>query len=107
MLKVMFGEVWLVMGVNCLCMVLIMFGMVIGVGVVVIMLVIGQGVQYVVQQMISMMGLNLFIVFFGFFMVVGVCSGLVGVFLFNVVDVEVIVEFDGVVNVVLMYQGNW
>jgi macrolide transport system ATP-binding/permease protein len=56
MLKAMLGEAWLAMGANRLRTALTMLGMVIGVGAVVIMMAIGQGAQYAVQQTISTMG---------------------------------------------------
>ncbi len=65
MLKAMLGEAWLAMGANRLRTALTMLGMVIGVGAVVIMMAIGQGAQYAVQQTISTMGSNLFIVISG------------------------------------------
>ena len=65
MLKAMLGEAWLAMGANRLRTALTMLGMVIGVGAVVIMMAIGQGAQYAVQQTISTMGSNLFIVLSG------------------------------------------
>ena len=52
MLKAMLGEAWLAMGANRLRTALTMLGMVIGVGAVVIMIAIGQGAQYAVQQTI-------------------------------------------------------
>ena len=75
MLKAMLGEAWLAMGANRLRSALTMLGMVIGVGAVVIMMAIGQGAQYAVQQTISTMGSNLFIVLSGSFTASGVRSG--------------------------------
>ena len=56
MLKAMLDEAWMAMGANRLRSALTMLGMVIGVGAVVIMMAIGQGAQYAVQQTISTMG---------------------------------------------------
>ena len=67
MIHPMLGEAWLAMGANRLRTALTMLGMVIGVGAVVIMMAIGQGAQYAVQQTISTMGSNLFIVLSGVF----------------------------------------
>ena len=75
MLRAMLGEAWLAMGANRLRSALTMLGMVIGVGAVVIMMAIGQGAQYAVQQTISTMGSNLFIVLSGSFTTAGVRSG--------------------------------
>lgn len=65
MLGVMLGEAWHAMGANRMRTFLTMLGMVIGVGAVILMLAIGQGVQYSVNQSISAMGSNLFIVLSG------------------------------------------
>ena len=66
MIRPMLGEAWSAMNANRLRAALTMLGMVIGVGAVVIMLAIGQGAQYAIQQTISTMGSNLFIVLSGF-----------------------------------------
>ena len=65
MIRPMLGEAWMAMGANRMRTALTMLGMVIGVGAVVIMMAIGQGAQYAVQQTISTMGSNLFIVLSG------------------------------------------
>ncbi len=61
----MLREAWRAMGANRLRTFLTMLGMMIGVGAVVLMLAIGQGAQYQIQQTIATMGSNLFIVFAG------------------------------------------
>ena len=106
MLKAMFGEAWLAMGANRLRTGLTMLGMVIGVGAVVIMLAIGQGAQYAVQQTISTMGSNLFIVLSGSFTTGGVRSGSAGAPTLNVADAEAIAELDGIVNVAPTHSGT-
>ncbi len=58
-------EAWRAMGANRLRTFLTMLGMVIGVGAVVLMLAIGQGAQYSVEESISSMGSNLFIILSG------------------------------------------
>ncbi len=58
-------EAWRAMGANRLRTFLTMLGMVIGVSAVVLMLAIGQGAQYSVDQSISSMGSNLFIILSG------------------------------------------
>ena len=78
MLKAMLGEAWMAMGANRLRTALTMLGMVIGVGAVVIMMAIGQGAQYAVQQTIGTMGSNLYIVLSGSFTTAGVRSGAAG-----------------------------
>ena len=106
MLKAMFGEAWVAMGANRLRTALTMLGMVIGVGAVVIMMAIGQGAQYAVQQTISTMGSNLFIVLSGSFTTAGVRSGAAGAPTLNVGDANAIAELDGVVNVAPTHSGT-
>ncbi|WP_265943842.1 ABC transporter permease [Dechloromonas sp. A34] len=106
MLKAMLSEAWLAMGANRLRTALTMLGMVIGVGAVVIMLAIGQGAQYAVQQTISTMGSNLFIVLAGSSTTAGVRSGSAGGPTLNVADAEAISELDGVANVAPTHQGT-
>ncbi|MER2541203.1 MAG: ABC transporter permease [Azonexus sp.] len=106
MLKAMLGEAWLAMGANRLRTALTMLGMVIGVGAVVIMMAIGQGAQYAVQQTISTMGSNLYIVLSGSFTAGGVRSGSAGAPSLNVADAEAMSELDGVTNVSPTHQGT-
>ncbi len=61
----MLVEAWRAMEANRLRTFLTMLGMVIGVGAVVLMLAIGQGAQYSVEQSIASMGSNLFIILSG------------------------------------------
>ncbi len=106
MLKAMLSEAWLAMGANRLRTALTMLGMVIGVGAVVIMMAIGQGAQYSVQQTISTMGSNLYIVLSGSFTAGGVRSGSAGAPSLNVSDAEAMSELDGVSNVAPTHQGT-
>ncbi len=106
MIRPMLGEAWLAMGANRLRTALTMLGMVIGVGAVVIMLAIGQGAQYAVQQTISTMGSNLFIVLAGSFTSAGVRSGTAGGPTLTVDDAAAIAELDGVANVAPTHQGT-
>ena len=106
MLKAMLGEAWLAMGANRLRTALTMLGMVIGVGAVVIMMAIGQGAQYSVQQTISTMGSNLYIVLSGSFTASGVRSGSAGAPSLNVSDADAMSELDGVSNVAPTHQGT-
>jgi len=62
MIMPMLGEAWHAMGSNRMRTFLTMLGMVIGVGAVILMLAIGRGAQYQVEQSIASMGSNLFIV---------------------------------------------
>ena len=61
----MLAEAWRAMGANRLRSFLTMLGMMIGVAAVILMLAVGQGAQYMVQQSIASMGSNLFIVLSG------------------------------------------
>ena len=106
MLKAMLGEAWMAMGANRLRTALTMLGMVIGVGAVVIMMAIGQGAQYAVQQTIGTMGANLYIVLSGSFTTAGVRSGTAGGPTLTVADAEASGELDGVVNVAPTHQGR-
>ena len=106
MIRPMLGEAWLAMGANRLRTALTMLGMIIGVGAVVIMLAIGQGAQYAVQQTISTMGANLFIVLSGSFTTAGVRSGSGGGPTLTVGDAEAIAELDGVANVAPTHMGT-
>ncbi len=106
MLKAMLGEAWLAMGANRLRTALTMLGMVIGVGAVVIMMAIGQGAQYAVQQTISTMGSNLYIVLSGSFTAGGVRSGSAGAPSLNVADADAMSELDGVTNVSPTHHGT-
>ena len=65
MMRPMLNEAWRAIGANRLRTLLTMLGMVIGVGAVILMLAIGQGAQYMVDQSIAAMGSNLFIVLSG------------------------------------------
>ncbi|MCK6391126.1 MAG: ABC transporter permease, partial [Azonexus sp.] len=106
MMRAMFFEAWLAMGANRLRTVLTMLGMVIGVAAVVIMLAIGQGAQYAVQQTISTMGSNLFIVLSGSFTTSGVRSGSGGGPTLNVGDAEAIAELAGIAHVAPTHMGS-
>ncbi|HLO64708.1 MAG TPA: ABC transporter permease, partial [Azonexus sp.] len=106
MIHPMLGEAWSAMGANRLRTALTMLGMVIGVAAVVIMMAIGQGAQYAVQQTISTMGSNLFIVLSGSFTTAGVRSGSAGAPTLNVADGDAVSELDGVVNVAPTHQGT-
>jgi putative ABC transport system permease protein len=65
MIGPMLTEAWSSMGANRMRTFLTMLGMVIGVGAVILMLAIGQGAQFQVDQSIASMGSNLFIVLSG------------------------------------------
>ncbi len=58
-------EAWRAMGANRMRSALTMLGMIIGVGAVVLMMAIGRGAQFMINQSIASMGSNLFIVLSG------------------------------------------
>ena len=65
MIGPMLSEAWVAMAANRMRTFLTMLGMVIGVGAVIMMLAIGQGVQRKVEDSIASMGSNLFIILSG------------------------------------------
>jgi putative ABC transport system permease protein len=65
MTSAMLYEAWHAMGANRLRSFLTMLGMMIGVAAVIMMLAVGQGAQFMVDQSIASMGSNLFIVLSG------------------------------------------
>ncbi|HVN35868.1 MAG TPA: ABC transporter permease [Casimicrobiaceae bacterium] len=75
MIGQMLAEAWHAMGANRLRTVLTMLGMMIGVAAVIMMLAIGRGAQFMVDQSIASMGSNLFIVLSGSAMAGGVRLG--------------------------------
>ena len=65
MIDAMANEAWRAMGANRMRAFLTMLGMMIGVAAVIMMLAVGRGTQYAVEQSIAAMGSNLFIVLAG------------------------------------------
>ena len=65
MIGPMLEEAWHAMGANRLRAFLTMLGMMIGVAAVIMMMAVGQGAQFMVDQSIASMGSNLFIVLSG------------------------------------------
>ncbi len=65
MIGQMLAEAWYALSANRLRTVLTMLGMIIGVGAVILMLAIGRGTQFQVEQSIAAMGSNLFIILSG------------------------------------------
>jgi putative ABC transport system permease protein len=102
----MLGESWRAMGANRLRTLLTMLGMVIGVGAVVLMMSIGQGAQYAIQQTISAMGSNLFVLLSGHTVSGGARSGSGGAHTLTVSDAEAIAELPGVEAVAPIHPGN-
>jgi putative ABC transport system permease protein len=106
MIWAMLGESWRAMGANRLRTLLTMLGMVIGVGAVVLMMSIGQGAQYAIQQSISAMGSNLFVLLSGSSTSGGVRSGGGGNLTLTVADADAIAELPGVQAVAPIHPGN-
>ncbi len=102
----MLHEAWRAMGANRLRTLLTMLGMVIGVSAVVLMMAIGQGAQYTVQQSINSMGSNIFIVLSGFTSAGGVRSGGGSAPTLTVADANAIAELDGVDTVAPVHWGS-
>lgn len=106
MIWAMLGESWRAMGANRLRTFLTMLGMVIGVGAVVLMMSIGQGAQYAIQQSISAMGSNLFVLLSGHTSSGGVRSGSGEAHTLTVSDADAIAELPGVQAVAPIHPGN-
>ncbi len=106
MIWAMLGESWRAMGANRLRTLLTMLGMVIGVSAVVLMMSIGQGAQYAIQQTISAMGSNLFVLLSGHTMSGGARSGSGEAHTLTVSDAEAIAELSGVQAVAPIHPGN-
>ncbi len=106
MIFAMLGESWRAMGANRLRTLLTMLGMVIGVGAVVLMMSIGQGAQYAIQQSISAMGSNLFVLLSGHVSTGGVRSGSGQAHTLTVSDADAIAELPGVQAVAPIHPGN-
>ena len=102
----MLGEAWRAMGANRMRTILTMLGMVIGVGAVVLMMSIGQGAQYSIQQTISAMGSNLFILLSGSSQAGGVRTGSGGALTLTVSDANAIAELPGVQAVAPIHPGS-
>lgn len=102
----MLGEAWRAMGANRMRTILTMLGMVIGVGAVVLMMAIGQGAQYAIQQSINAMGSNLFILLSGSTSTSGVRTGSGGGYTLTVADANAIAELPGVQSVAPIHTGN-
>ncbi len=106
MLRAMLEEAWRAMGANRLRTFLTMLGMVIGVGAVVLMMAIGQGAQYAVQQTISSMGSNVFVILSGYTSVGGVRSGSGSAPTLTMADADAIGELDGAETVAPVHWGS-
>ncbi len=102
----MMQEAWRAMGANRMRTFLTMLGMVIGVGAVVLMMAVGQGAQYRVNQSITSMGSNLFILLSGSTTSGGLRTGSGGVNTLTVADANAIAELPGVQAVAPLHPGG-
>ena len=99
-------EAWHAMGANRLRSFLTMLGMVIGVAAVILMLAVGQGAQYAVDQSIASMGSNLFIVLSGSTTSGGVRMGMGATPTLTTGDAEAIGELPSVAAVAPIVAGH-
>ncbi len=106
MLTVMLGEAWRAMGANRLRTALTMLGMVIGVGSVVLMMAIGQGAQYAVEQTIRTMGSNLYVIIAGWTQTAGARTGGGYGFTLRIADAEAIAALEDVALVAPAHQST-
>jgi putative ABC transport system permease protein len=106
MIGVMLGEAWHAMGANRMRTFLTMLGMVIGVGAVILMMAIGQGVQYSVNQSIASMGSNLFMVVSGSTTSGGVRMGGGASPTLTLGDAEAIAELPGIAATAPVASGT-
>ncbi len=96
MIGAMLSEAWLAMGANRLRTFLTMLGMMIGVGAVILILAIGKGAQFLVDQSIASMGSNLFIVLSGSSTSGGIRMGLGATPTLTIGDAQAIAELPGI-----------
>lgn len=99
MISAMLSEAWLSMGANRLRTFLTMLGMMIGVGAVILILAIGKGAQFLVDQSIASMGSNLFIVLSGSSTSGGIRMGLGATPTLTIGDAQAIAELPGITAV--------
>ena len=96
MVFAMLREAWQAMGANRLRTFLTMLGMIIGVGAVILMLAIGQGVRQQVESSIASMGSNLFIILSGSTTSGGARMGFGAAPTLTLADAQAIEELPGV-----------
>ena len=106
MIRAMLYEAWHAMGANRLRAFLTMLGMMIGVAAVIMMLAIGRGTQFAVEQSIALMGSNLFIVLSGSSTSSGVRLGTGAVPTLTTNDAEAIGELPSVAGVAPVSPGT-
>ena len=96
MFGLMLSEAWHAMGANRLRTFLTMLGMMIGVAAVIMMLAIGRGTQFVVEESIASMGSNLFIILSGSATSGGVRLGMGAAPTLTASDAEAIAELPSI-----------
>jgi putative ABC transport system permease protein len=106
MIRAMLAEAWHAMGANRLRAALTMLGMMIGVAAVIMMLAIGRGAQFTVDQSIASMGSNLFIVLSGSATAGGVRLGSGAVPTLTTADAEAIAELPSIAAVAPVAPGG-
>jgi putative ABC transport system permease protein len=106
MIAPMFAEAWHAMGANRLRSFLTMLGMMIGVAAVIMMLAIGQGAQFAVDQSIASMGSNLFIVLSGSATSGGIRMGMGAAPTLTTGDAEAIGELPSIAAVAPVAPGT-
>ncbi|MDD5298635.1 MAG: ABC transporter permease [Rhodocyclaceae bacterium] len=106
MIGAMLLEAWHAMGANRLRTFLTMLGMVIGVAAVILMLAVGQGVQQKVQDSISSMGANLFIILSGSTTSGGTRMGFGASPTLTLADAQALMELPGMEEVAPIQPGT-
>jgi putative ABC transport system permease protein len=106
MIRAMLAEAWHALGANRLRTFLTMLGMMIGVAAVIMMLAIGRGAQFMVDQSIASMGSNLFIVLSGTATSGGLRMGMGAVPTLTSNDAEAIGELPSIAAVAPMVPGT-
>jgi putative ABC transport system permease protein len=106
MMLPMLEEAWHAMGANRLRSFLTMLGMMIGVAAVIMMLAIGRGAQFAVDQSIASMGSNLFIVLSGSATSGGIRLGMGATPTLTTSDAEAIGELPSIVDVAPIAPGT-
>jgi putative ABC transport system permease protein len=102
----MLAEAWHAMGANRLRSFLTMLGMMIGVAAVIMMLAVGQGAQFAVDQSIASMGSNLFIVVSGSTTSGGIRMGMGATPTLTTGDAEAIGELSSIAAVAPVAPGT-
>lgn len=106
MIGPMLQEAWHAMGANRLRAFLTMLGMMIGVAAVIMMMAVGQGAQFMVDQSIASMGSNLFIVLSGSSTSGGVRLGSGATPTLTTSDAEAIAELPSIAAVAPVAPGS-